>query len=39
LLVDAEHKVLEGPASGNLCIATSWPGQMRTVWCDHHRFF
>jgi len=39
LLVDAEHKVLEGPASGNLCIAASWPGQMRTVWGDHSRFF
>ena len=39
LLVDAEGKELEGAASGNLCIAASWPGQMRTVWCDHDRFF
>ena len=39
LLVDTEHKVLEGPASGNLCLAASWPGQMRTVWGDHERFF
>ncbi|MDQ3245655.1 MAG: acetate--CoA ligase [Pseudomonadota bacterium] len=39
LLVDPEHKVLEGAASGNLCLATSWPGQMRTVWGDHQRFF
>jgi acetyl-CoA synthetase len=39
LLVDANQQVLEGPASGNLCIAASWPGQMRTVWGDHHRFF
>ncbi|MEA3057220.1 MAG: acetyl-CoA synthetase [Sphingomonadales bacterium] len=39
LLVDARHHVLEGPASGNLCIAASWPGQMRTVWNDHGRFF
>ena len=39
LLVDAEHKVLEGAASGNLCIAASWPGQMRTVWGDQERFF
>ena len=39
LLVDAEHNVLEGPASGNLCIAASWPGQMRTLWGDHDRFF
>ena len=39
LLVDAEHNVLEGAASGNLCIAASWPGQMRTVWGDDERFF
>jgi acetyl-CoA synthetase len=39
LLVDASHNVLDGPASGNLCLAYSWPGQMRTVWNDHGRFF
>jgi acetyl-CoA synthetase len=39
LLVDAAHQVLEGAASGNLCLAASWPGQMRTVWGDHGRFF
>jgi acetyl-CoA synthetase len=39
LLVDAEGKTLEGAASGNLCLASSWPGQMRTVWGDHQRFF
>jgi acetyl-CoA synthetase len=39
LLVDAAHNVLEGAASGNLCLAASWPGQMRTVWGDHGRFF
>jgi acetyl-CoA synthetase len=38
-LVDAEGGVLEGAASGNLCITDSWPGQMRTVWGDHARFF
>ena len=38
-LVDAEGSVLEGAASGNLCITDSWPGQMRTVWGDHQRFF
>jgi acetyl-CoA synthetase len=37
-LVDAEGKLLEGAASGNLCIADSWPGQMRTVYGDHARF-
>jgi acetyl-CoA synthetase len=31
--------VIEGdPAEGVLCIANSWPGQMRTVWGDHARF-
>jgi acetyl-CoA synthetase len=39
VLVDANHNVLDGPASGNLCISASWPGQMRTVWGDHGRFF
>ncbi|WP_439534464.1 acetate--CoA ligase [Polymorphobacter sp.] len=39
LLVDAEGGVLEGATDGNLCIARSWPGQMRTVWGDHARFF
>ena len=38
-LVDAEGDVLEGATSGNLCLAASWPGQMRTVWGDHRRFF
>jgi len=38
-LVDAEGKVLHGATSGNLCITRSWPGQMRTVWNDHQRFF
>ncbi len=37
-LVDADGRVLEGAASGNLCIARSWPGQMRTVYGDHDRF-
>jgi acetyl-CoA synthetase len=37
-LVDSDGKVLEGAASGNLCIIDSWPGQMRTVYGDHSRF-
>ncbi|HEY1926394.1 MAG TPA: acetate--CoA ligase [Caulobacteraceae bacterium] len=37
-LVDAEGKVLEGAASGNLCLVDSWPGKMRTVFGDHERF-
>jgi acetyl-CoA synthetase len=39
VLVDAEGKVLDGATEGNLCIARSWPGQMRTVYGDHARFF
>ena len=38
VIVDAEGKVLQGAASGNLCIADSWPGMMRTVFGDHQRF-
>ncbi|MDX6806037.1 acetate--CoA ligase [Terrihabitans sp. PJ23] len=37
-IVDAEGAVLEGECSGNLVIADSWPGQMRTVYGDHQRF-
>ena len=37
-IVDAEGKVLDGATSGNLCIADSWPGQMRSVYGDHQRF-
>jgi acetyl-CoA synthetase len=38
-LVDAEGAVLDGATDGNLCLTDSWPGQMRTVWGDHERFF
>ncbi|MNS98140.1 Acetyl-coenzyme A synthetase [compost metagenome] len=31
--------MLEGATEGNLCITDSWPGQMRTVYGDHARFF
>jgi len=37
-IVDGEGRLLEGAAEGNLCIAESWPGQMRTVYGDHKRF-
>ena len=37
-IVDAEGNELTGACSGNLCIADSWPGQMRTVYGDHDRF-
>ncbi|OZA80023.1 MAG: acetyl-coenzyme A synthetase, partial [Caulobacter sp. 39-67-4] len=38
-LVDAEGGVLDGATDGNLVITDSWPGQMRTVYGDHGRFF
>ncbi len=38
-IVDADGFVLNGAAEGNLVIAKSWPGQMRSVWGDHDRFF
>jgi acetyl-CoA synthetase len=40
-LVDAEgHRLPDaGAAEGNLIITRSWPGQMRTVYGDHQRFF
>ncbi|QFU15104.1 acetate--CoA ligase [Microvirga thermotolerans] len=37
-VVDSEGRVLEGACEGNLVIADSWPGQMRTVYGDHERF-
>jgi acetyl-CoA synthetase len=38
LLVDNDGRRVEGPGEGNLCLARSWPGQMRTVYGDHRRF-
>ena len=38
VIVDKNGKVLKGEAQGRLCIAQSWPGQMRTVYGDHNRF-
>ncbi len=38
-LLDTDGKELEGAADGNLVIKQPWPGQMRTVYGDHERFF
>ena len=39
VLLDEEGNEVEGnPASGYLCIKSSWPGLMRTVYGDHERF-
>ncbi len=37
-IVDTEGKTMEGVCEGNLVIANSWPGQMRTLYGDHERF-
>jgi acetyl-CoA synthetase len=38
-LLDNEGRPLDGEAEGNLVLLDSWPGQMRTVYGDHERFF
>ncbi len=38
VLVDKKGAEIKGPGEGRLCIAQSWPGQMRTVYGDHQRF-
>ena len=38
-LLDTEGNLLDGATDGCLVITDSWPGQMRTVWGDHDRFF
>ena len=38
-VVDGSGQFVEGAAEGALVITDSWPGQMRTVWGDHERFF
>tara|TARA_B100000700_G_scaffold330064_1_gene454434 strand:- start:1783 stop:3837 length:2055 start_codon:yes stop_codon:yes gene_type:complete len=38
VIVDENGKTLKGACRGRLCIAQSWPGQMRTVYGNHQRF-
>lgn len=38
-ILDQDGNELEGKASGYLVMKDSWPGQMRTVYGDHDRFF
>jgi len=38
-IVDNDGALLEGATEGALVLTDSWPGQMRTVWGDHDRFF
>ncbi len=38
-LVDSDGNELEGANNGALVLKGSWPGQMRTIFGDHERFF
>jgi len=38
VIVDEKGNTLKGACKGRLCIAQSWPGQMRTLYGDHQRF-
>ena len=38
VIVNEKGETLTGACRGRLCIAQSWPGQMRTVYGDHQRF-
>ena len=38
VIVNEKGETLKGACKGRLCIAQSWPGQMRTVYGDHQRF-
>jgi acetyl-CoA synthetase len=38
-LLESDGTPIEGRGDGCLVITDSWPGQMRTVWGDHERFF
>ncbi len=39
IILDAEgQEITDTECSGYLAIRQSWPGQMRTIYGDHHRF-
>ena len=39
ILNDKGEEITTNPAEGLLAIKHSWPGQMRTIYGDHNRFF
>jgi acetyl-CoA synthetase len=40
VIVDNDGNELPGrEVAGNLCLKGTWPGQARTIWGDHRRFF
>ena len=38
-IVDKDSNIVDGPTQGELVILDSWPGQSRTIWGDHKRFY
>lgn len=38
-LLNSQGEILEGEAEGALVLCDSWPGQMRTLYGDHSRFY
>ncbi len=38
VIVDQNGMEIKGEGQGRLCMAQSWPGQMRSVYGDHQRF-
>ncbi len=38
VLLDEQGNIQTGEAKGYLCVATSWPGQMQTLWNEPERF-
>jgi acetyl-CoA synthetase len=39
VLMNDKGEIIDGPGEGSLCLLGSWPGQMRTVYRDHERYF
>jgi acetyl-CoA synthetase len=39
MLMDDQGQPIIGPGQGRLCLAHPWPGQARTVWGNHQRYF
>jgi acetyl-CoA synthetase len=39
LIVNEKGEEIHGSGEGQLCLKGSWPGQMRTVYKDHERFY
>jgi len=38
-IVNAKSEILTGACEGELVMLDSWPGQSRTIWGDHNRFY